>query len=86
MSGVGEPSWSLHEHTSCLGWGSNSVQVVNVPGGVGLERENSDRPEGVSASGSATGEHGCCSPAPPLPFPSVAGGHEGVGTGVSGES
>lgn len=62
------------------------MKVVNaeVPGGVGLERENSDRPEGISAisaSGSAPGEHGCCFPTPPLPFPSVAGGHKGVPLG-----
>lgn len=40
MSGVGEPSWSVREHISCLGWESNSVQVVNadVPGERWLER------------------------------------------------
>jgi hypothetical protein len=67
VSGVGEPSWSVQEHTSCLGWGSNSVQVVNadVPGWKGP-----DGPKDVSAL--QLGNMSAASQQPPLPFPSEA--------------
>lgn len=85
MSGVGEPSWSVHEHISCLGWGSSSVQVVNadVPGGRWLGEGDLRWARGVSASSYVTREYAAASR--PLPCPShqrpVAGGHGGVPPG-----
>lgn len=52
VSGVGEPSQSAHEYTSCLGvcGGGSAVQVVNadVFGGGGW-KETLHRPQAISA-------------------------------------
>lgn len=45
--------------------------------GVGLERENSDRPEGISASGSATGNMAAASQPLPCPFHQLLVGMKG---------
>lgn len=44
------------------------VVNVDVRGARRLERETSGRPEDISASGSATGEHGCCFSTSPPPL------------------